>query len=145
MTMHGKGHYGFMFAIGRNDGTFDAKSAKAKLTALSSTEAEYIALCEAVREAIWLRLLLKEMGFEQRKPTVVYQDNRSCIDIASGKSSHSASKHIRPKLEYVKDQVDAGEVMILYIPTGDMIADILTKPLAAAQHNKLAKLTVNEK
>jgi len=139
-----KGHYGYLFTLGRNDGFFSAKSAKAKLTALSSTEAEYIALCEAVKEAIWLRLLLSDMGFQQSKPTVIYQDNRSCIDITMGKFSHNASKHIRPKISFVKDMIESGDIIILYLPTQEMVADILTKPLFINQHNKLTKALLNE-
>jgi hypothetical protein len=84
------------------------------------------------------------MGYVQRKPTIIYQDNQSCIDITSGRSSHNASKHIKPKLGLVKDQIEAGTVTIMYTPTKDMVADILTKPLDATQHLKLTKLTLNE-
>ena len=133
--LDGKSHYGYNFVIGRNDGAFDVKSAKAKLTALSSTEAEYIALCEAVREAIWLRLLLHDLGYTQKKPTVIYQDNRSCMDIVEGRYDDSASKHIRPKIGYVQEQVEQGNVIILYLPTADMVADVLTKPLNGQQHH----------
>ena len=68
----GKGHYGYSFALGSQDRCFFANSKKMKLVTLSSTESEYVALCEAAREVVWLRRLLKEIGFAQKTPTVMW-------------------------------------------------------------------------
>jgi hypothetical protein len=139
----GKSHYGYCFAFGSNDGFFYGKSRKTKLTALSSTEAEYIAICEATRDIVWLRRLLKEIGFTQTKPTTVYEDNMSCIDMVNGKSNHKASKHINPKFHFVRDQVLLKEINVVHIPTGEMIADMLTKPLSKIMHNSFANQILN--
>ena len=57
-------------------------SRRQRLVALSTPEAEYIALCETAKAISWARQLLGEVGFTQTEPTVVYEDNQSCIHIA---------------------------------------------------------------
>jgi hypothetical protein len=106
----GKGHYGYSFALGDRDGCFFAKSKKMKLVTLSSTESEYVALCEAAREAIWLRRLLDDIGFKQKDPTVIWQDNKSTIDMVNGHRNFQSSKHINPKYHYTGEMVDIGEL-----------------------------------
>ena len=69
-------------------------SKKQQTVALSTTEAEYMASSMAVQEAIWLRSLLKELGYNQVNPTPIYQDNISCIQITKNPEHHSRMKHI---------------------------------------------------
>ena len=75
---------GYSFSLGELDASFYARSQKLKLTTLSSTESEYVALCEATCDAIWLRRLLVDIGFPQAKPTVLYEDNMSTIKFVKG-------------------------------------------------------------
>ena len=139
----GKGHYGYSFALGDRDGCFFAKSKKMKLVTLSSTESEYVALCEAAREAVWLRRLLSDIGFGQKSPTVLWQDNKSTIDMVNGHRNFQSSKHINPKYHYTGEMVDRGELCLRYKPTGDMIADVLTKALPSTNHIKLSEWLLN--
>ena len=60
------------------------KSMKQTAVALSTTEAEYIALAETVREIIWLRRILLKLGFPQTAPTIVKEDNQACISWVIG-------------------------------------------------------------
>jgi hypothetical protein len=138
-----KGHFGYSFSLGNLDGAFYVKSQKMKLNTLSSTESEYVALCAAVCEIKWLRRLLAELGFPQKKPTVIYEDNMSCIEFVNGKLNHKATKHINPKYHFSREAVLMGDVKLEYCETSEMIADILTKPLSSKQHVKLAKLILN--
>ena len=108
-----------------------------KLTALSSAEAEYVALCEACRDAMWLRRLLSDIGFPQNKPTLIWQDNKSTIDFVRGHRQHQASKHINPKFHYSGEMVAKGEICIEHISTKLMITDILTKALPSYDHDRL--------
>jgi len=119
------------------------RSRKTKLTALSSTEAEYVALCEACRDAVWLRRLLSDIGFPQNKPTLIWQDNKSTIDFVRGHRQHQASKHINPKFHYSGEMVAKGEICIEHISTKMMIADILTKALPSYDHDRLGNLLLN--
>ena len=139
----GKGHYGFTISIGKNNGSIYAKSSKLKIVALSSTEAEYIALCFAVAEIIFLRELMKQLGFSSNRPSIVYEDNLSCIKMIYGQLKHHTTKHINTRFHFTKDQVEKNNVEIVHCNTKEMIADILTKPLPADQHIYLANKLMN--
>ena len=107
---------------------------------MSSTEAEYVALCEATRETVWLRRLLCDIGFIQEDATRVWQDNMSTIVMVNGHRQFQASKHINPKFHYTGEAVEAKEVDIAHKPTDMMVADILTKALSASNHVRLGNL-----
>jgi len=140
-----KGHMGYCFALGETDAAFYCKSAKLKLTTLSSTESEYVALCEAARDAVWIRRLLRDIGFPQKKATVLFEDNMSCIDMVHGRSNHKASKHINPKFHFTCEQVEKGKIAIRHKDTKVMIADMLTKPLGSVAHHSLTAMLLNLK
>ena len=59
----------------------------------STTAAEYMAACMAMKEVVWLRIMMDELGIGKRRPTVVYQDNQACIKIANGEGHYDASQH----------------------------------------------------
>jgi len=139
----GKGHYGYTVCIGRNNGSIFAKSSKLKIIALSSTEAEYVALCFATAEVIFLRELLRQLGFISNRPSIIYEDNLSCIKMIYGQLKHHTTKHINTRYHYTKDQVQKNNVEIVHCHTKEMIADVLTKPLAAEQHSYLARRLLN--
>ena len=139
----GKGHYGYTICIGRYNGSIFAKSSKMKIIALSSTEAEYVALCHAVSQVIFLRELLKQLGFFGNRPSVIFEDNLSCIKMVYGQLNHHTTKHINVRYHFTKDQVQKNNVEIRYCPTKEMIADVLTKPLPADQHNYLSRKILN--
>ena len=139
----GKGHYGYAFSLGPLDGAFFACSKKIKLVTLSSTESEYVALCEAARDTIWLRRLLADMGFPQKEPTVVYQDNQSTIAFVAGHRNHKSTKHINPKFHFTGEAVDNGEIRLVHMPTEHMVADVLTKALHRSHHLRLSSVLLN--
>lgn len=133
-----RGQSGYVFTLGREgDAVFYARSAKQKCVALSSTESEYVTLCDAATEIVWLRQLLKDMGFEQDAPTETFEDNMAAIKIAQGAGTHQRTKHINVKYHFTRQAVTDKVMSILYMPTEDMIADILTKELPRAQFEKL--------
>ena len=75
------------------------------MLATSSTESEYIALYEATLEIIWMRYLLADLGFPQAGPTMVFEDNLSCIQIAEGATSSHKTKHFTRRLHYTRKAV----------------------------------------
>ena len=139
----GKGHYGYTISIGKNNGSIYAKSSKMKIIALSSTEAEYVALCFAAAEVIFLRELMKQLGFISDRPSIIYEDNLSCIKMIYGQLRHHTTKHINTRYHFTKDQVQKNNVQIIHCKTEEMIADILTKPLPTDQHIYLAGKLLN--
>ena len=138
-----RGHYGYSFSLGQGNGSFNAKSSKMKLNTLSSTESEYVAFCEATREAVWLRRLLSDIGFPQHDCTIIYEDNTSTIQLLEGAYNHKASKHVAPKFHYSRDVIQDGEVCVRHLVTTDMEADMLTKSLPFPTHWKFTKKILN--
>ena len=140
----GKGHFGYSFSLSRNDGMFYCRSQKLKIvTPAGSTESEYVALYEAATEIVFLRNLLDEIGFPQNAPTVVYEDNKSAIDMALGKGSFHKQKHINIKFHYTRDLIKEKVLKLEYCRTEEMISDILTKALNGKQCEYLTSLMLN--
>ena len=77
---------GYLFRLGKS--TVSWKSKCQSIVALSSIEAEYVALCSAVQETVWLRHLLSSIGFKQSTPTILYEDNQSSIALSKNPISH---------------------------------------------------------
>ena len=105
--------------------------------ALSSMEAEYMAACAATQEAMWLRMLLVELGCIIHKPLILFEDNQSCIYLAHNPKDHRRSKHIDRQYHYVREQVAAGTISLEKIPTKSNCSDILTKPLGKHDHEEV--------
>ncbi len=103
------------------------KSQRQGCVALSTAEAEYMALSCAAQETIWLRRLLFELGCELEGPTVLMEDNQSSIAMANNPQFHGRAKHIDIRHHFIREKVSQGDVTLTYCPTGDMVADMLTK------------------
>lgn len=130
-----KSNSGVLFQFG--GGVISWLSRKQTTVALSSTEAEYVSLAECVKECIWLRRLLIDFNEEQTGPTVIYEDNQSCLKLIESEKPNKRTKHIDTKFKFIRDYVLKNIIKCEYCPTAEMIADILTKPLEA---NKIAHL-----
>ena len=122
-----KSNTGYLFKY--NGGLISWTSRKQTVVTLSTAEAEYNALCEACKEAVWLRNLLDEFGEQQTGPTLIYEDNQSCLKMVENGQITSRNKHMGTKLQYAKELKEEGCVEFSYCPTDTMAADILTKPL----------------
>ena len=106
-----------------------ATSSKQKLVSKSSTEAELIGVSDVLSHVLWARDFLIEQGHNVGGAKL-YQDNTSTILLANkGLSTSGKTRHIGVRYFFIKDRVDAGEVVLEHVSTTDMIADILTKPL----------------
>lgn len=93
-------------------------------------------MCEAVKEACYLRQVLFDMGFKQADPTVIHVDNAGSIQLAQNAGYHSRTKHMDVRFHYIREKIQDKTVRLKYIPTEDNTADILTKPL---ERNKFCK------
>ncbi|KAF0692170.1 Aste57867_16726 [Aphanomyces stellatus] len=109
-----------------------ARSRKKTMVTLSTAEAEYIPLCDLVKELLWYIELLEELGLPQRR-IVVHRDNQSAIAIANNPGHHERTKHISTKYHFVRNQVEKGRIQLQYCPTKLMVADILTKAIPREQ------------
>ena len=109
------------------------KCKKQASVALSTAEAEYMALAMTATEVIWLRQLLSDIGFPQTTPSTIFCDNQSTIHLASTEVVSPKSKHIAIRYHFIKEQVSSGTIALKYIPTGDNLADFMTKPLEGSR------------
>ena len=111
------------------------------MVALSTTEAEYISLVEAIKEGLWLRGLAEELGYQQEEVKVEC-DSQSAICLAKNNVFHNrtkhvaVSKHISLKMSFVRDMVDKGEVKIVKIHTSKNPADMLTKVIQVTKFDQ---------
>ena len=113
-------------------------SKKQAVVALSSSEAEYIALCSATQEAIWIQKLLSHLTIpDEVKPITLMEDNQGTIAIAKNPVTHSRTKHIDIRFHFVREAVQSGIIELKYCASENMIADLLTKPLSRGRFELL--------
>ena len=109
-------------------------SRKQKCTALSTTEAEYVSLSEAIKDALWISSLAKDLsGGQQETPSTVpiFCDNQSAIKLVKNPEFHQRSKHIDVRYHFVRQQQSEERVDVQFVKSEDQLADIFTKPLPA--------------
>lgn len=123
-----------------NGGAISWSCRKQTVVTLSSTEAEFVALSDACRETLWIRRLLKNMRESMEQPTVIYEDNQSCLEYIKKEKFSLRMKHVDTDAHFVKDYVDKRIVKCAWVPTDEMIADLFTKPLSLGKHTKFRSL-----
>jgi hypothetical protein len=117
------------YVIRLGSGIVSWKSKKQPCVALSSTEAEYMALCQAAKESVWMVDFLKSLGVSISDPMTINVDNQGGISLARDPVFHDRSKHIDIQYHYTRDLLKEGRVNLNYVSTKEMIADLLTKAL----------------
>ena len=126
---------GYLFTIGGVPVSW--KSKKQATVALSTAEAEYMALSAATQEVSWLRKFLANFNFSLSESTVIFEDNQGCIALAKNPVSHDRTKHIDIRYHFIREQIEAKTIDVRYLPTEDMLADLLTKGMTKERHLKL--------
>ena len=107
--------------------------------ALSTTEAEYMALTEAAKEAIWLKGLVQDLGLEQ-DCLDIYCDNQSALHLARDQMYHERTKHVDVRYHFIRDLVEKGDVRLQKIHTAHNPADMFTKPIPAIKFRNFLNL-----
>jgi hypothetical protein len=120
-----------------NGGPVIYKIKRQATVALSSAEAEFMALALATQEVIWLRYLLEEIGAVSKGPTVIHLDNQSATSIATNHGHTQRAKHIDLRAHFVRDHVENGNIIVKYIPSENQLADFFTKPLPTPRFAQL--------
>ena len=110
-------------------GAIDWRSKMQTVVAMSSMEAEYIGLCEAVKMSVWLHSCMNELQLSRQPKIVIGMDNQSAIIFAEEQIVQDRSKHIDIKFHYTREQINNGLIGLEYVPTEKLPADMLTKPL----------------
>jgi hypothetical protein len=136
-----KSHTGAIISLGK--GPIFVKSSKQKIVSRSSTEAELIALSDMAGQVIWTRNFLLALGY-QPPPATAFQDNQSTMALANkGRSTSERTRHVDIRYFWIKDRIDSGDIVVQYLPTADMLADLLTKPLQGDLFVRLRYLLLN--
>ena len=108
--------------------------------ALSTAEAEYMALASAAQEAVWMQRLQNDLNKASVKSTLIYKDNQSTICMAKNQQYHGRAKHIDIKFHYIREQVEKKTIQLEYCESNNMVVDMLTKALQSPQFVKLRKM-----
>lgn len=109
---------------------------KQTCVALSSCEAEFVSLSDACKEAVWLRRLLEEFDLDIKEPTLICEDNQSCLKLIEEENLTRRSRHIDTRRFYVKEHIVNGTIRCEYCSSENMLADMLTKSLPAPKLEK---------
>ncbi|KAL0424084.1 UNVERIFIED_CONTAM: Retrovirus-related Pol polyprotein from transposon TNT 1-94 [Sesamum radiatum] len=120
---------GYLFMLGSNAISWCSK--KQPSTALSSSEAEYMAVSLAACQAIWLRRILGDMKQHQEKATTIFCDNQSTISMTKNPVHHNRTRHIDTRHHYIRELVNEGSIKIEHCNSQEQVADLFTKPLSA--------------
>lgn len=132
-TKDRKSMSGFVTKLG--SATVNWGSKKQCSVALSTCEAEYHAMSVAAQEIVWMRRVLQEAGISVADSTPLLSDNQSGIAWATGEKSPSVrAKHIDIRVHFIRELVARKEIEVLYVPSEENDADMMTKPLG---RNKL--------
>ena len=122
-----KGHSGNAMFFGTDSGAIGARSSKQKEIAMSSAEAELIALLELLREVVWIEEILEDMGFERTGPVEVYEDNAATFVYGEGGGDDGRTKHMRRKNANVAEYIKSGLAVMIKVDSSSNIADMQTK------------------
>ncbi|PRQ49627.1 putative RNA-directed DNA polymerase [Rosa chinensis] len=130
---------GYFTFVGGNLVTW--KSKKQKVVARSSAEAEYRGMAQGVCELLWLRNLLRDLGFKLKSTMQLYCDNKAAIDISQNPVQHDRTKHVEVDRHFIKEKLDAKIISFPFVPTEEQLADVLTKGVSRkAFYDSLSKL-----
>lgn len=114
-------------------------SRKQRSTALSTVEAEYLAMCEAAKEVLWLQHFAQELGALQyvQEPHLLHVDNQGAIAVATNQITSERNKHIELRHFFLREKVEEGKIQLQYVRTSENTADILTKVLNGEKTREL--------
>ncbi|GKC03745.1 retrotransposon protein, putative, ty1-copia subclass [Tanacetum coccineum] len=134
-----KSQTGYVFIL--NGGAVDWKSSKQSTTAMSATEAEYIAASEAAMEAVWIRKFISGLGIVPtiNEPIRMFCDNSAALHFANEPGVQKGARHYHRRYHYVRESIALGEIRFLKVHTDDNLADPFTKALSKGKLTQHAR------
>lgn len=126
---------GYIFTF--QSGAISWSSKRQSTIALSSTEAEFMAMVSAIQECNWLKRLEIELVPNAEISMVLNCDNKSAILIAKNNSYSSRTKHVEIKTKFIQEKINDGRIQLEYVPTNQNIADVFTKGVVNSKHHTL--------
>ena len=119
---------GYYFALNGNGPPVSWKSRKQQTVALSSCEAEYMALSESVQELCFLQMLMSEL-IPVHLPIPIYGDNQGSLDLVKNPIVSNRTKHIDVRHHFIREKCASQLIEVIHVGTSDNVADVFTKPL----------------
>ena len=129
---------GYVFTIAKAPVSWS--STLQSIVALSTTEAEYMVVIEAIKEDIWLHGLVENLGIYQEH-VFVFCDSQSAIYLAKNQVHHSRTKHIDVCFHFVCEIIDEGDILLKKTRTADNSTDMMTKPVPLHKFKHCLDLT----
>lgn len=116
---------GYIFTY--QSGAISWNTKKQKTVALSSTESEFMSITNAIQECVWLKRLEAELNPSCKIGITLFCDNKGAIQVALNHNYSPRTKHIDIRAKFLRQKIDEKDVVLKYIPTNEMVADIFTK------------------
>nr|GEW68194.1 hypothetical protein [Tanacetum cinerariifolium] len=131
--------YGWVLLL--NGGAVTWKISKQDTVADSTCESNYIVACEDLKEAIWMKNFIRDLGVVPivQDPIEIYYDNESTVALTKEPKDHEKSKHIKRKYYFIRSKVEEGHMIVNHKRAYDNPADPFTKALAKSRHDKHAR------
>jgi len=108
--------------------TISWKANQQSVVALSTTQAEYISLVEGVKDAMWLKGMIGELGITQ-ECVKIHCDRQSTIHLANHQVYHERTKHIAIRLHFLRDMIESKKIMVEKVASEENPTDVFTKSL----------------
>ena len=112
------------------------KSKLQKSPTISSTECEYVAISDVVREIMYIRNILKSLGINVGLPVIVEVDNLGAIYLANNANSSVRTKHVDVHYHFVRDYCERGITLVRFVSGAFQRSDIMTKNTSSTIYEK---------
>jgi len=127
---------GYTFMIHSGAILWSAK--QQEIIVLSTTEAEYIMITHATKEAIWLCSFISQVFDITLDPTILFSDNKSTIELTKDHQYHARTKHIDIHFHFIHYIIEEGSIRLIFCPTNDNTADTFMKALPSTKAKHFA-------
>jgi len=131
------------FLIQYCQGPLICVSRRQQLVTLSSSEAEYCAFTEAVKDIIWAKNISKFFNEPFPEPACLYNDNKTAESIANEEAKVKRTKHIHARYHWIREHIKAGTIKLVHVSTLDNLADLWTKPLGRIVFERLSEAVMD--
>lgn len=121
----GKSTSGYFMFVGGNLVTWRSK--KQKMVARSSAESEFRGMVHGVCELLWIKRIMRDLGFEVRDSMNLHCDNQAAVKIANNPVLHDRTKHVEVDRHFIRDHLEKKTIKLPHVASKDQVADMLTK------------------
>jgi hypothetical protein len=118
---------GYVFIMAGGPVTWSSK--RQTTVALSTVEAEYVAMSRCAQQMVWMQSWLDEVDIEHSIPGLIKGDNRGAMALTKNTKDHGKVKHIDIRHHYIRELLQSGAITVEQVSSADNLADLLTKPL----------------